>query len=784
MIVQRWLSKLDPRLLLLAGLTLAMSMLVAAAVAALLLWRERLADSEADARRLAVQLAQDAQRTLAPVESAMARLLERLQQHGLGAAGIAPERVPELAAPFAGPGAPWLHLAVVDTRGRVLFAAETSDASVALGDIGPAAMTVIGRLAEGGHAVGRPLRMALDGRIGLPLARAVTATGRPETIGAIVAVVDLSATAKLHAALRPAAEWQLALLRDDGARLVGTEPGPPWAAQASGDAEVLVSTRRIAPWPMLAAVSLEREAIAAPWRQRATAMASLAMAAAIGVAMMGWMGAVAAQRSRGLSRTLGITEARYQSLVESSPDGILLARDGRVQYANRAMLRLAAASEPAALVGRRVDELLDGTGAYHRSHEFDGPPRNEVVRIEHFLRPLQGAPRDVETLITGGPHDGDPALQIVVRDIAERKAAERALRDSAERHRLMVEGAPDSAFLLVDAEGLIEEVSLPAGGGVLGEARELRRRPLSELFDAPVSGGASSLLAQAAGGARRAEHEGWCRRSDGSRFWAHVVVSALAGDVDSVRGYHVQLRDVGARKRMQEQLEATRRELEALAMAAETAREREKRRIARELHDELGQVLTVQQLDVELLAADAGRRWPELLPRVQAIRARIEDALAVTRRISGDLRPLVLDDLGLVAALEWLVEQARARAGIGGRLVVEGDASRLGDEMATALFRIAQESITNVMRHADARQVTVELDVGDEVLLRVSDDGHGIDSRAPRRGLGLRGIEERARLLGGRASVGDAPGGGTRVEVCLPLGAQAASEGVAMGQAK
>jgi signal transduction histidine kinase len=171
-----------------------------------------------------------------------------------------------------------------------------------------------------------------------------------------------------------------------------------------------------------------------------------------------------------------------------------------------------------------------------------------------------------------------------------------------------------------------------------------------------------------------------------------------------------------------------------------------------------------------MLAGEAAERAPELGARIDSLRQRIEDALAVTRRLAGDLRRLVLDDLGLVAALEWLLAQARGRASIDGRLDVRGEPARLREELATAVFRIAQESLTNVMRHAAARHVELLLDIGDDALvLRVRDDGRGIDRRALRRGLGLLGIEERARLLGGQAAITDAPGGGTSVEVRLPL---------------
>jgi signal transduction histidine kinase len=162
---------------------------------------------------------------------------------------------------------------------------------------------------------------------------------------------------------------------------------------------------------------------------------------------------------------------------------------------------------------------------------------------------------------------------------------------------------------------------------------------------------------------------------------------------------------------------------------------------------------------------------PASLQRLNAMRSHVDAALEMTRRIAGDLRPLVLDDLGLVAALKWLLAQARSRCELEVRLVVAGDPGILCVELATALFRIAQECVTNVLRHAQATQVEIALEVGaDGVELRVADDGRGLaQPGGPRRGLGLLGIEERARLLGGSATIADRSGGGTAVEVRLPL---------------
>jgi signal transduction histidine kinase len=154
--------------------------------------------------------------------------------------------------------------------------------------------------------------------------------------------------------------------------------------------------------------------------------------------------------------------------------------------------------------------------------------------------------------------------------------------------------------------------------------------------------------------------------------------------------------------------------------------------------------------------------------------ATLDSTVAATRRISADLRPLMLDDLGLAEAAEWLVEDFTERSGIACALELEDpeSVSGLGPVTATALYRMLQESLTNVARHAQAQHVHVELGIeAGKVILRVEDDGRGIteEDRAKTRSFGLKGLRERAHYLGGEAEVAPAPAGGTRVSVRVPL---------------
>jgi PAS domain S-box-containing protein len=255
-------------------------------------------------------------------------------------------------------------------------------------------------------------------------------------------------------------------------------------------------------------------------------------------------------------------------------------------------------------------------------------------------------------------------------------------------------------------------------------------------------------------------------RADGDEF----PIDASISHVDTREGklYTVILRDVTERVRAQE-------ELAAFAAESTGVREQEKSRIARELHDELAQSLTALKMDTIWLR-DHLPGHGEAQARLAQMLAMLDAAVASTRRIAADLRPLVLDDLGLVAAIEWLVQNFTQRSGVPCTLEADEDLE-LDEPHATGVFRMVQESLANVAKHAGATQVRVSLArQGNLLRLAVEDDGAGFRTDAPRKpqSLGLVGLRERAHLLQGEVRVTSAPGQGTRVEARIPVGKAAA----------
>jgi two-component system sensor histidine kinase UhpB len=217
-------------------------------------------------------------------------------------------------------------------------------------------------------------------------------------------------------------------------------------------------------------------------------------------------------------------------------------------------------------------------------------------------------------------------------------------------------------------------------------------------------------------------------------------------------------------------------QLRALSERAINAQEEERRRIARGLHDDTAQALSMLIIQLERLEAALLSDMPDL--RIQCSNARqlATDTLEELRKIIWDLRPSILDDLGLLPAIRWYARSNLEKAGVGVKFEFSNENIRLDSSLETTLFRIAQEAVNNILNHADASKVTIRLrQINARACLEVEDDGRGFDVKQAagqalsRKQLGLLGIEERASLVGGKIEVDSSPGRGTRVHVCVPL---------------
>lgn len=257
-------------------------------------------------------------------------------------------------------------------------------------------------------------------------------------------------------------------------------------------------------------------------------------------------------------------------------------------------------------------------------------------------------------------------------------------------------------------------------------------------------------------------------RRDGSEFPIEASISQ-ASDGQGRKLFTVVLRDITERVRAETALRRSREELQALSDSILARREEEKRRVARELHDDIGQRLSALKMDLAMLEGDLREAGTtSCLSRAAAMHGGIDAAIAAVRQISADLRPTLLDELGLAAALDWLTKDFSRRYGLTIELGAP-DHLDVNEQEATAVFRIVQEALNNVVHHAQANRVWIALDrQAGEHVLRVRDNGNGWDGALrdrTRRSFGLLGIRERARLLGGTLALTHAPGQG--FELCL-----------------
>lgn len=258
---------------------------------------------------------------------------------------------------------------------------------------------------------------------------------------------------------------------------------------------------------------------------------------------------------------------------------------------------------------------------------------------------------------------------------------------------------------------------------------------------------------------------------DGQLRWVHARAAAAGGASDGT-GTIGTVQDVTVRREAEEALCRSRQRLRALGAHHEQLVEEERAHIAREIHDELGQYLTTLRMDAAMLEMALVDENPRAGQRLGNMKSLIDEAIQSVRRVASTLRPTALD-LGLESGIEWLVEDFRERTRIACTLqVCEQGLPEADDARATLVFRILQEALTNVARHACARSVTITLKQRDGVLeLAVHDDGVGFDQRSlrERKTFGLLGMHERAIVFGGSLRIDSAPGRGATVVLSVPL---------------
>lgn len=259
-------------------------------------------------------------------------------------------------------------------------------------------------------------------------------------------------------------------------------------------------------------------------------------------------------------------------------------------------------------------------------------------------------------------------------------------------------------------------------------------------------------------------------RRDGSEFQVEINLSPIYLPNEDL--FAAVIRDITLRKQTEENLEHSRQQLRELSAYLHTAREAEAARIAREIHDELGQALTGLKMDVAWLQRHIQDDPQILLSKIQAMSELIDDTVNTVRKIATELRPGILDELGLIAAIEWQMQEFQDRSGVICDFFCSVEETTLKGASATAVFRILQETLTNISRHACASRVKTTLREDDKSLtLSIEDNGCGISPEKINnpKSIGLIGMQERISLHGGNMQIAGIPGEGTCVTISIPL---------------
>ena len=439
----------------------------------------------------------------------------------------------------------------------------------------------------------------------------------------------------------------------------------------------------------------------------------------------------------------------------------------------------------------RLEELWNGLAknqsfALRCAYPMNGFERDESGEL--FLRVCDQHSAVVPETAPGLLLGDDEGLRTIAKLQQKVQALEhqKALHESEEKFRLLVDAVQDYAIFMLDAEGYVSSWNVGAERIKGYASAEILGKHFSCFFpEEDIREGKPERELEKAREEGRALDEGWRVRKDGSRFWANVVITALKAPSGKIVGFTKVTRDFSERKEAQRLLEESQlrlqeseKSLRRLSLRLLRSQDEERRRIARDLHDSLGQYLSVLKMKLDSLSSTAARNQAGDVEELQQCAQLTEDAVKEVRTISYLLYPPMLEELGLKSAIPWYLDGFASRSGIKTTFEIAPGVGRLPGDIELVLFRVLQESLTNVHRHSGSATADVRLRIENgEVVLSISDKGKGVQSRnfedvghdwMGSAGVGLRGMTERVRQIGGRLEL-SSNGDGTTVTAAIPV---------------
>ena len=472
-------------------------------------------------------------------------------------------------------------------------------------------------------------------------------------------------------------------------------------------------------------------------------------------------------------------DVRFQTMLDHSP-GVVVVKDitGRYLYVNSQF--------------ERAFHLTRGDVVGKTDAAIFSPEQAIVSRTNDLKVFLHGGPLDFEEVSThyDGPHtsivskfplhSGEGASYVqcdIATDITQRTQGRDALLKSEERYRSIFENAVEGIFqTTLDGKyiavnpALVRMYGYDSPEDMIATITDIA----SQLYVDP--GRREEFIRLMEGKGEVVGFEALVYRKDGSFIWVSENVRVRCDQAGRLIGYEGTVENVTERKLAEERLRATLDQIRTLSGKITTVQEEERSRIARELHDELGVGLTCLKIDLSRLFRIVSERTGVGGPKkvkamIQSMTKQIDTTIASVQRLVTELRPAVLDNLGLVAAIEWQCLDFQKRTGIPCTCVTSEDVVAMESDRGTALFRICQEALTNIARHAQATAVAVTFQSQRGFLqLVVTDNGVGVSDTkiSDRKSLGLLGMKERVALFGGEIRIQGRPGKGTTVTAYLP----------------
>ncbi|MFM2400387.1 MAG: hypothetical protein RL341_2544, partial [Pseudomonadota bacterium] len=541
----------------------------------------------------------------------------------------------------------------------------------------------------------------------------------------------------------------------------------------------LVTVKRLENYPLMVAIAMSEARVYGPWHDQARFLLAGALGTGGLALILMLLFARHLRREISLDQSLHQAEETYHALTDQRLAGVATLAMPRGNYlaVNQRFCEMTGFSEEE-LLGQTLPGMIAGADQpdieQHLAQQMTAT-ENEAQTLQLRMARKDGMVLYTVVSVQKLKNSGHGTQQSIAlfQDVTAAEEQKQRFQEEEVRLSTIIHNSMD-AIITIDEQEKIQIFNAAAEQMFGYSAAQALNMTLSALIPATFRSRHHAHVqhfAHSGESSRKMGHHMVLRglRASGEEFPLEASISRAL--TEGKVYMTVILRDLSARVAAQTELDRARAHLRELSIASQTAREEEKARISRELHDELGQNLTALKMDLSWLESHVSSEGAARAERVRAMQAVLDSTVVATRRIAADLRPLMLDDLGLMAALEWLTQDFTRRTAVPCDLAVDDAVVEVDQRVQSALYRAVQECLTNVARHAHASHVKIELKVLESAVhLSVTDDGRGISQadQARRGSFGLIGMRERVYILGGTVDISSMPGTGTQINIVMP----------------